>query len=166
MSAQAVIDGLEFARGGQTLRGSLAVPALSRLRESLADDAGVVEFVVTGARDARRRPVLTVEISGMLHLRCQRCLGPLEYWLRLHSTLLLASAVEVATGDLDEEDAEWIEASGALEVASLVEDEIILGLPYAPRHDEGLCRQGGHEADRAPPDAALARLAALKPNTH
>ena len=167
MSAQAVIDSLEFARTGQSLRGSLAVPALRRLRESLADEAGAVEFVVTGARDARRRPVLTLEISGVLHLQCQRCLGPLEFSLRLRNTLLLADAAEVAASKLDEEDAEWIEASGELDVASLVEDEIILGLPYAPRHEEGLCRQGGYEtAGRAPEDAAFAKLAALKRNTH
>jgi uncharacterized protein len=164
MSAQAVIDSLEFARTGQTLRGSLAIPALSRLRESLADGMGEVEFVVKGAHDARRRPVLTLEIKGLLHLRCQRCLGPLEHPLRLYNTLLLVGAGEVATGDVDDEDAECIEASSALDVAALVEDEVILGLPYAPRHEEGLCRHGGSAAD--PGDAAFAKLAALKRNSH
>src|SRR5262245_63268950 len=114
MSAQAVVDGLEFARTGQTLRGSLPGPALGRLRGSLADDMGEIEFVVKGAHDARRRPVLTLEISGVLHLQCQRCLGPLEFPLRLYNTLLLAAAGEVAAGSLDDEDVEWIEASSAL----------------------------------------------------
>jgi uncharacterized protein len=164
MSAQAVIDSLEFARTGQTLRGSLAVPALSRLRDSLADDVGEVEFVVNGGRDSRRRPVLTLEISGRLHLQCQRCLGPLEFALRLYNTLLLVGASEAAAGNLDDEDAEWIEASSALDVAALVEDEIILGLPYAPRHEEGACQHGGSAG--GPPDAAFAKLAALKRNSH
>ena len=166
MSAQTVIDSLEFARTGQTLQGSLAVPELKRLKESLADDHGQIDFAVKGARDARRRPVLALEISGNLHLQCQRCLGLLEYSLRLSNTLLLVGAGEVAAGDLDDEDAEWIEASGELDVALLVEDEIILSLPYAPRHEEGACGQGGHTANGGAADAAFAKLGALRRNTH
>jgi uncharacterized protein len=165
MSAQAVIDSLEFARTGQTLQGSLAVAELKRLKESLADDQGRIDFAVKGARDARRRPVLTLEIDGNLHLQCQRCLGLLDYPLQLLNTLLLVSAGEIAGGDLDEEDAEWIEASGELDVALLIEDEIILSLPYAPRHAEGTCRHGGL-ADGNPADAAFAKLAALRRNSH
>ena len=166
MSAQAVIDSLEFARTGQTLRGSLAVPELRRLKESLADDGGRIDFLVRGARDARRRPVLTLEISGLLHLQCQRCLGLLDYPLRLSNTLLLVGAGEVAAGDLDDEDAEWIEASGELDVTLLVEDEIILSLPYAPRHEEGACRQGGYTANGGAAGTALAKLGALRRNSH
>jgi DUF177 domain-containing protein len=166
MSAQAVIDSLEFARTGQTLQGSLAIPELKRLKESLADDHGQIDFAVKGARDGRRRPVLTLEISGNLHLQCQRCLGLLEYPLQLSNTLLLVGAGEVAAGDLDDEDAEWIEASGELDVALLVEDEIILSLPYAPRHAEGACGHGGLTASGNPADAAFAKLAALRRNSH
>lgn len=166
MSAQAVIDSLEFARTGQTLSGRLAVPALSRLRDSLADELGEIEFVVRGARDARRRPVLAVEISGLLHLECQRCLGQLEFPLRISNTLLLVNAGEVAAGVLDGEDADWIEASGALDVAQLLEDEIILALPYAPRHEEGQCRQDGYAANEEAGAAAFAKLVALKRNIH
>ena len=166
MSAQTVIDSLEFARTGQTLQGSLAVPELKRLKESLADDLGRIDFAVKGARDTRRRPVLTLEISGSLHLQCQRCLGLLEYPLRLSNTLLLVGAGEVAAGDLDDEDAEWIEASGELDVAMLIEDEIILSLPYAPRHEEGTCRHGKPAAGGDPADAVFAKLAALRRNSH
>ena len=166
MSAQAVIDSLEFARTGQALQGSLAVPELKRLKESLADGHGQIDFAVKGARDARRRPVLTLEVSGNLHLQCQRCLGLLEYSLRLSNTLLLVGAGEVAAGDLDEEDAEWIEASGELDVATLVEDEIILSLPYAPRHEEGACGQGGCTTNGGAADTALAKLGALRRSSH
>lgn len=166
MSAQTVIDSLEFARTGQMLQGSLAVPELRRLKENLADDEGRIGFIVRGGSDARRRPVLTLEVNGLLHLQCQRCLGLLEYPLRIANTLLLVGAGQVAGGELDEEDAEWIEASGELDVELLVEDEIILGLPYAPRHEEGTCRQSGHAADGGMGDAAFAKLAALKRNSH
>jgi uncharacterized protein len=161
-----VIDSLEFARTEQTLRGSLRVPDLSRLHDGLYDLSGSVEFVLRGAHDSRRRPLLVVEVSGVLHLRCQRCLGLLDYPLRIANTLLLVTALEARSPELDDEELEWIEASPALDVAQLIEDEIILGLPYAPRHEEGRCTAGcaAPAAERAA--GAFSLLAALKKELH
>src|SRR5688572_21249733 len=102
MSAQAVIDSLEFVRTGQKLQGSLEVGELRRLKENRADKQGRIEFMVRGAHDARRRPVLALEINGILHLQCQRCLGLLEFPVRLSNTLLLVSAGELAADALDD----------------------------------------------------------------
>lgn len=162
MSAQAVIDSLEFARTGQTLHGGLPVSGLTRLQDGLYDALGEVEFAVQGGTDARRRPVLKLDVRGVLHLRCQRCLGMLEYPLRLVNTLLLVSGAEAASGAADDEDIEWVEASAELDVAGLIEDEVLLGLPYAPRHDEGCCaRDTGARREQAKP-SPFAKLAALK----
>lgn len=161
-----VIDSLEFAQTGQSLQGSLPIPGLVRLRDNLADVLGEIEFVVKGGLDARRRPTLSVDVSGVLHLQCQRCLGVLDYPLRLSNTLLLAGPGSAAAEDFEAQDVEWIEASTTLDVAALVEDEILLSLPYAPRHAEGTCRQG---ADTGPGNAkvtAFAKLAELKRNSN
>lgn len=166
MSGQAVIDSLEFARTGQILRGGLAIPGLSRLQDSLFDGRGEIEYGVRGGHDARRRPVLALEISGTLHLRCQLCLGMLNYPMRIANSLLLASAGDVAAGGFDEEDADWIEASGELDVAGLVEDEIILSLPLAPRHEAGQCQHGTHATTNGSGASAFAALAALKRNSN
>jgi uncharacterized protein len=166
MSAQTVIDSLEFAGTGQTLRGSLAVPELTRLKDSLADLSGEVEFVLKGSCDARRRPVLMLEVSGLLHLQCERCLEPLDFPLRLSNTLLLVSTGDAAAGEFDDEDPEWVEASGAFDVRALIEDEIILSLPYALQHEEGRCGLGEDVVTRAAAGSVFAKLAALKPNSH
>jgi uncharacterized protein len=166
-AAQAVIDSLEFARTGQSLSGSLPLPALTRLQDFLFDDRGEVRFEVRGGHDARRRPVLTLEISGVLHLQCQRCLGALDYALELSSTVRLASGGgEADAGGLDDAEDEWIEASAALDVAELVEDEILLSLPYAPRHGEGQCPPGAKAAAGEKQGTAFAKLAALKRNNN
>jgi len=162
MPAQTVIDSLEFARTGESLRGSLPVTVLVRLRDSLAETAGAVEFMVKGGHDARRRPTLRLDISGTLRLQCQRCLGTLDYPLWLANTVLLVKAGEAATGDLAEEDAEWIEASNELDVAALVEEEILLSLPYAPRHEVGQCGDGLAAAKDGAGASAFAKLATLK----
>jgi uncharacterized protein len=159
-STQTVIDSLEFARTEQTLHGNLPLPGLTRLKDSLVDVLGAVEFEVKGSHDARRRPILRLAIHGMLHLQCQRCLGALDHPLQVLNTLLLVNAGEAAAGDLDEDDAEWIEASGNLDVAALVEDEIILSLPYAPRHEERSCMHVG-VADGAAA-SAFGKLVVLK----
>jgi len=163
MPAQTVIDSLEFARTGQFLSGSLPIPGLARLRDSLHDESGEVRFEVRGALDARSRPVLVLEIRGMLHLRCQRCLGLLEYPLWVSNTLLLAGQ---GAAELEDEEAEAIEASSELDVGGLVEDEIILGLPYSPRHEEGACRQAEGAPTGRAASAAFEKLAALKRQSH
>jgi uncharacterized protein len=165
-SAQTVIDSLEFARTGQTLRGSLPLPDLARLKESLADALGTVEFEVRGGEDARRRPVLTVAIHGTLRLQCQRCLNALDHPLRVLNTLVLVTGSGAGVGELDDDDGEWIEASREFDLATLVEDEILLSLPYAPRHEEGTCRPLRTAAADSATAAAFAGLAALKRNQH
>lgn len=166
MSAQTVIDSLEFAHAGQELRGSLPVTRLARLRDGLFDPVGDVEFTLRGGRDEERRPILQLEISGPLHLQCQRCLGMLEYPLGVCSTLLLVrpGADVSATAD-DPEAPDCIEASAQLDVVALIEDEILLSLPFAPRHVEGSCRSafakdpGERDAEKR---SAFSGLAGLK----
>jgi uncharacterized protein len=53
-----------------------------------------------------------------------------------------------------------------MDVLSLIEDEIILGLPVSPRHEQGECTPGGREEGKTTREASpFAALAALK-KTH
>jgi len=162
--SRTVIDSLEFARSGETLHGSLPVSGLMRLADSLYDNLGLVDFVVQGGHDDRHRPTVTLEVGGMLHLRCQRCLGQLDFPLRIGSTLVIASAAEAAASGLDDEEGEWIEPNAQLDVGDLVEDEIVLTLPYSPRHAEDACPEGGQQAAPDTGGSAFAKLTALRRN--
>jgi uncharacterized protein len=162
MPAQTVIDSLEFAQTGQTLSGGVPIPGLARLKDSLFDEQGEVRFELKGKHDARGRPALALEVRGVLHLQCQRCLGKLEHPLFVSNTLLLAGS---GARDFEEEEVDWIEASSELDVAALVEDEIILSLPYSPRHPDGTCRQEGEATTRSA-ITAFEKLAALKRQSH
>lgn len=163
---QTVVDSLEFARTGQTLRGSLPLAGFNRLKDSLADAPGTVEFEVRGGQDARQRPILTVAIVGMLRLQCQRCLEALDHPLHVVNTLLLVAGGETAARELDDEDIEWIEASREFDLAVLVEDEILLSLPYAPRHEDEVCRLARTATTDSAGASAFAALGALKRNDH
>lgn len=161
MSGQAIIDSLEFARTAQELQGKVPIAEMPRLHDCVLDTDGVVAFTLTGGRDGRNRPGLHLVVDGVLHLRCERCLGLLDLPVSISSDLLLESA-----GDFDweaelEEPADTIDADPQLDVWELVEDEILLSLPISPRHAEGECEYTA-EALAAARDTAFAALAGLK----
>jgi uncharacterized protein len=163
MSAPAVIDVLEFARSAQQTAGDVAVVSLERLHDVLYDREGILHYEVQGGRDERMRPQLRVVVSGPLHLRCQRCLGLLDYPLHLTNTLVVTpqgSDTPDTADDPDEPDV--IEENTELDVRSLIEDEVLLAVPFAPRHADGECDsapEADHGADaEASPFAALAAL--------
>ena len=164
MSAQTVIDSLEFAQAEKELRGGLPVTSLARLQDSLFDAGGSIEFVIKGGRDGERRPILALEVNGSLRLQCQRCLGLLDYPLRLFSLLRLVRQGENGGAEADDPGApDCIEINSALDVVVLVEDEILLSLPYAPRHTEDACRSVLSAVQReAARSSAFARLADMK----
>lgn len=167
MSAAAVIDSLEFARSHDELRGSVAVASLGRLEDVLFDRSGEVGYVLRGTHDGRNRPLIGVELDGALNLRCQRCLGRLEFPLVVDNALRLVLPGETPDPEEleDPEAPDVIEAQAALDVHALVEDEILLALPFAPRHAEGACGgplQTNEDMTAAREPSAFAQLAALK----
>jgi uncharacterized protein len=159
-----VIDSLEFAQTGQSLRGGLPISGLTRLRDGLADDLGEVEFTVSGGCDTRRRLIFSVDVRGVLHLRCQRCMGVFDYPLYIANTLLLVDPGAAESEAVEADDTEWIENSAELDLAQLVEDEILLSLPYAPRHDVKDCQRGAGTTAEDARVSAFAKLAELKRN--
>jgi uncharacterized protein len=135
MSHQPVIDGFEFASAGAAQHGILPVREFSRLRDLLASDAGEVAYEVRGMRDARGRPSLCVGVQAVLRLRCQRCLEAMDYEVESEELLILAATQEEIDAEPPQPDApDRILAGKEMPLRELVEDELILALPYAPRH--------------------------------
>lgn len=136
MSHQPVIDGLEFARTGSKLQGSWQVADFPRLRDALHSDAGVLRYELLGIAEERGRPALRLKLTGALQLVCQRCLGAMEFPLRIEVSLLLAaSQAEMDATPLDPEGPEQIVAGKVMPVRDLVEEEMLLAIPLAPRHE-------------------------------
>lgn len=118
------------------------IAALPRLQDRLGSSGGAVSYVVRGGQDQFQRPLLELEITSSIRLQCDRCLAPLDYELALQSRVLLSHPGEVQQDDDDPEALEWIEAGQELDLQELVEDEILLGLPLAVRHDPENCSSG------------------------
>ena len=164
MSAAAVIDSLEFARAEEELRGTLPVVGLKRLEDILFDSTGALSYVLSGGRDELERPRLELKIQGPLHLQCQRCLERLDYALDVSSMLIVVPEGTRLPDEIDDpEGPDTIEANPELDVAALIEDEVLLSLPLAPRHAEGVCESRLEQQDEAAEEAsAFAQLATLK----
>jgi uncharacterized protein len=67
-------------------------------------------------------------------LLCQRCLDPIQIPIAIDAELQLAENVrEISEAD---DEIDRVLASRNMDVAQLVEDEVILELPIAARHEE------------------------------
>lgn len=154
-----VIDSLAFAREERHLVGELAVSALPRLADVLADDTGVLTCRLSGGRNEEGKLFLLLEVQGELRLKCQRCLDSLALPLDIKSRILLVPpGAPWPDEGLADDAADAIEALAEQPVASLIEEEVLLALPVAPRH-ESCVLPGGSDSDSlaASPFAALTR---------
>ncbi len=171
---EGAFDAFRLAARGQEISGNVEGAALSRVADRLAPGPAPIRWSITGIVDASGRPALDVRLDGNVTLECQRCLRPFAWPVGQSTRLLLArDERELARLDADDEH-EVIAAGGPLAALGLVEDELLLTLPFAPHCERADCttadagRAGNTEKDAAPPSpfgalAALRSSAADKP---
>ncbi len=164
MSHQPTIDGFEFASAGATQQGVWPLKEFARLRDALASDAGEVAYEISGVRDERGRPGLRLKVSGRLTLRCQRCLEPMALEVQTDETLVLASTLAEIHDEPARADApDRVVAGKEMALRELIEDELILAVPFAPRLES--CTAGG-AGDRQGKVLPFAGLRGLMHNKH
>jgi uncharacterized protein len=134
------VDALQLARQNQTTEGGFEPSQLGRIADYLFSPKGSVQFRISGAYDERRRATLRCIITGYLELTCQRCLGPMQFQLATDSVLVVVpDEKSMSAPDEEDDEVDFIVAAPRFDVVNLIEDEIILSLPLAPRHAEGEC---------------------------
>lgn len=160
MSQRDVIaDPFRFAAEGRKLERRVALAGLSRLADVLIDREGEVAYTLTGEFGSDRQPRLRLVASGQFHLRCQRCLGVIEWPLALESLLqLVRPGTPIPEEELEIDEFDTIEAGVDLDVTSLLEDELLLALPVAPRHENCDAPRPLGGVEKESPFAALAKL--------
>ncbi len=132
-----------FAEAAQTLEGQEPQERFARLVESLLPPAdGLREPVRWSARGERRRPRVGPP-QAWLHLSahtrgwmtCQRCLEALPVELRIEEQPFRFVESEAVAAELDEEvEEDLLVLSTAFDLHTLIEDELLLTLPWVPRH--------------------------------
>lgn len=166
---QARFDAFKLAERGESLSGEVDASVLGRLVDRVVaapeGRSQRLHWTVEGGRDEKGRPRLTLNLDGAVFMTCQRCLRPLEQVIAQDTDLLLARD-EAALIALDAEESEVVLANAKLDVLSLVEDELLLSLPFAPRHAQGECVAATTPAatgpERESPFASLGTMKAEK----
>ena len=153
------IDPVKFARSGRIYSVSFDLSELSRLQshlcpteknmkinaefrfsmsgrvsESRDDFSGVSSF----SSSSTSLVLIQLDVRGVVPLICQRCLGLFEY-LVCSKRILSPVRASLEIENLPEEiDPVWLE-NDLISPKFLVEEEILLALPWVPMHEESVC---------------------------
>ncbi len=159
-----IIDSAAFAREGRELTGVRPVSQFERLAEVVIAESGDLQFAVTGVREEGQNALfLDVVASGTLMLRCERCLEAMPWPLKAEGRLLLVPPGQpLPDEELEEEDFDPIHASSTLDVLPLIEDEVLLALPFSPRHEQCAPPLPLGGAEKESPFAVLKQLSVGK----
>lgn len=143
MAESTLINLLEFAKQSLEIHGRIRASRLSSIKEALFDENADAEiaYVLKGALSSSGKPGLTLDLDGRLNLRCQRCLGAMSFDLRSSSWFeLVANETMLAEVGADEDDEiDYLVADPKFDVEALVEEEILLAMPFAPKHGDVNC---------------------------
>jgi uncharacterized protein len=140
------IDAFEFVRLGKTQQGSAPLIVLGRLVYDLPkqDPTALVEWTVRADRGPLGEQLLRLHVQTDLTVRCERCLGSFVLPIVSDVALQLVESEEELDDpdsfdpeDIDAIDAEFEKVLGdrKFDLLDQVEDELILCVPYVPKHD-------------------------------
>ena len=152
------IDNIDFSRKSREIRDIIRLSDFKRLQDLCLNLEDSVAFVLRGFENKHREPCLELFIEGKLDLICQRCSEKLEHTIFLKSEFLIKEETQLTDFQVDDHaDYDLIEGSAKMHVLSLIEDEIILSLPVAPKHENVKChyKKTDEMLDRIHPFADL-----------
>ena len=120
------------AEGKRVFSGTIPLSRMKRLAELLVGAEGEASFTAAFKKDMDKRVVIDLQVEAALPLICQASLEVYDEQVKRRS--------ELAVIEHDNEQAELPDnyeavqtENGRLAIASLVEDELLLGLPHIPR---------------------------------
>lgn len=133
-----VVDAFEFCRQGERREGEIAVADLPRLAKEVADTSGTLQWSLQGGHNQYEHLRLVMSVAGSVLLTCQRCLKPFSFELDSEVVLILApdeTSADEMDALLSDEDVDVVVGSRHLNVVELIEDDALLALPLAPKHE-------------------------------
>lgn len=140
-----VIDTAEFARKGLEIHDTIALSNFPRLQGMLTSSAVGLDYKLQGSVDIQGKPRLQLELQGVIPLACQRCLEKLDFELDTITDFILVPDENMIPSQDEENDTEdYLIAHPQTQVIELLEDELLLALPFAPKHTEGDCAVGAN----------------------
>jgi uncharacterized protein len=133
-----VIDAFDFCRTDGYREGTTPVAEMTRLAADCADSSGTMSWSIQGGQTRQGYPMMTLSVAGTVQLVCQRCLAPFGYDVDSSTVLVLGkddTEADEIEEILDDESIDVIVGSHAADIRQLLEDEALLALPQAPKHE-------------------------------
>ena len=160
MSQRIVINSLAFSRDAGSLHGELPIASLTRVLDMLVDSTGNLSYRVEGRLGSRNRRQLVLQLDGVLSVCCQRCLEGVDYPLDVRRVFeFVADEEELTQEEIEDDSKDFLPVQEEFDVAALIEDEVILELPSAPRHESCALPNTGQETGKISPFSVLKGLA-------
>jgi uncharacterized protein len=146
------VDAVLLAARAATVQAEFAVEQLPRLAEAGAQP-GTLANATLRFSTFEGKPAIDVHVAGHVVLNCQRCLQPVRIAIDESAALVVVPTLDgaAATGfEPYEGDAEH------LPLAALVEEQVLLGMPLVPMHEEGTpCAREAARARPLTPDVEV-----------
>lgn len=135
------LDVRRFAEEGAALSSHDPVHQHERLMAETQGRGGASALNWSAAGEMRNPGHVHPEIwlhlkaQAVLPLTCQRCLGPVEVPLAVDRSFRFAADEEMAAAQDEQADEDVLALSRSFDLVELVEDELLMEMPLAPRHD-------------------------------
>ena len=136
--APQLIEPWLLAEQHKYLTGELKLSTLPRLLEVLASETGQVHYQLNFAKDPQGIVCILGSFGVDLQMYCQRCMNPMTVEIeRDISVGVVATRAEADV--LPEHYDPLIVTDSRLSLVRFIEDEILLGMPMALRHESDDC---------------------------
>lgn len=137
------LDVKAFAQEGGQAAGEDTVGQHQRLMAE-TQGRGMALPVAWSARGELRNPQhvhpetwLHLQASTVLPMTCQRCLAPVNIPVAVDRAFRFVADEETAAAQDDQSEEDVLALSRSFDLMELIEDELLMELPVAPRH--GVC---------------------------
>ncbi len=154
----AKLDLVRLARQGGSVKGAVGIVKFKRLlldvpdqpsingvqdlvSSASCDQAGLVWYEMIGSRQTGRRNRVQLRLQAVVDLVCQRCLSKMAFSVNERAEFELFERekdLEAASADeeVDPQAPEPMLVQDPVDLADLIEDQLILAIPYVPKHDQ------------------------------
>lgn len=134
------LDVRRFAEEGGALSGREPVREHERLMAETQGRGGSdIAWSATGEirnpRHVHPEIWLHLRAQAVLPLTCQRCLGPVEVPLAVDRSFRFVADEDMAAAQDEEAEEDVLAISRSFDLVELIEDELLMELPLAPRHE-------------------------------
>lgn len=163
LSLPTAIEPYKWADRAAHVEADVPLASFPRLCEGLTQTEGVVRVRCRFERDAQHVAWLRGELETAVTLTCQRCMEDMVLPVAVTVELALVHDEDYAERLAD--DADYLVApEQGLVLADILEDELLLAIPYIPAHED--CDLGVRSVEAAPAEVHRENpfqvLAALK----